>query len=48
MGTDISGWVEVKLPFYEEGGWMPVIDLFWLYDERSYASFGSVNQKVAP
>jgi hypothetical protein len=40
MGTDIYGWVEAKLPFYEEGGWKPVIDLFWLYDVRDYDSFG--------
>ena len=40
MGIDIYGWVEAKLPFYEEGGWKPVIDLFWLYDVRDYDFFG--------
>jgi hypothetical protein len=40
MGTDIHGWVEAKLPFYEEGGWQQVIGLFWLYDVRDYDAFG--------
>jgi hypothetical protein len=40
MGVDISGSVEAKLPFYEERGWQPVIDLFWLHSVRDYDAFG--------